>query len=143
MKKWQKLGHGEILVEVLLSEVNELREDKIVRTGQAANQYTPGKETSERRLWRASGAIAADQCEVGWLSKGNSALRGRKNKAKQGLIRDVLHLQWSPIKEGLSDGLEGVCVKHMHRSKKENIVDITCPECQSSCIAPRGSGERA
>ena len=74
MKKWQKLGHGEILVEVLLSEVNELRENEIARSSQAADQDAAGEEAGECHLRGSSGAVAADQGEVGWLSKGNSAL---------------------------------------------------------------------
>ena len=44
MEKSQKLSHGEVLVEVLLSQVNELRKDKVAGASQAANQDAAGEE---------------------------------------------------------------------------------------------------
>ena len=78
-----------------------------------------------------------------WLSEGNSALRGKKNKAEQGLIRDILHLKWSAIKEGLSDGLEGVGVEHVCRPDEEDVVNVACSKGQSRGVAPRRSGKGA
>ena len=136
MKKWQKLRHGEVLVEVLLSQVNELREDQVAGASQAANQDAAGEETSKSHVRRAGSAIAAYQCEMRWLSESNSALRGGKNKAEQGLIRDILHLKWSAVEEGLSDGLERVGVEHACRSEEEDVVNVTCPKRQSRGVSP-------
>ena len=91
-----------------MSQVNELRKDEVTRSSQAADQNAPSEEAGESHVRRACSTIAADQCEMRWLSKGNSALRGGKNETKESLIRDILHLQWSAVEEGLSDGLEGV-----------------------------------
>ena len=62
MEKSQKLSHGEVLVEVLLSQVNELRKDKVAGASQAANQDAAGEETSKSHVRRAGSAIAAYQC---------------------------------------------------------------------------------
>ena len=82
MKKWQKLRHGEVLVKVLLSQVNELRKDQVAGTSQAADQDAASEEASKSHVRRAGSAIAAYQCEMRRLSEGNSALRGVKNKAE-------------------------------------------------------------
>ena len=86
------MSHGEVLVEVLLSQVNELRKDEVAGASQAANQDATGEETSKSDVRGASSAIAADQCEMRWLSEGNSALRSGKDKTEEGLVRDILHL---------------------------------------------------
>ena len=57
---------------------------------------------------RAMSGEPAVRCKMRWFSKGDCALRRGENKTEKGLIRDILHLQWSTVKEGLSDGLEGV-----------------------------------
>ena len=106
---------------------------------QAANQDAASEEASKSHVRRAGSTIAADQCEVRWLSKGNSALRGGKNKAEQCLIRDILHLKWSAVKEGLSDGR----VEHVGRSEEEDIVNVACPKCQPRGITPGRGGKGA
>ena len=77
------MGHGKVLVEVLLSQVNELRKDEVARASQAADQDAPSEEAGEGHVWRTGGTIAADKCEMRWLSKGNSALRSGKNETKK------------------------------------------------------------
>ena len=91
-----------------MSQVNELRKDEVARASQAADQNAPGEEAGKSHVWRTGGTIAADQCEVRWLSKGDCALRSGENKTEKGLIRDIFHLQRSAVNERLSDGLEGV-----------------------------------
>ena len=118
------MNHSKSFVEVLLGQVCELRKDHVPRASQSANQDAACEETSKSHFWRTRSAIAPDQCKVRWLSKGNSALRGRKSKTKEGLIGDILHLKWSAIKEGLSNGLEGVGVEHVGRAKEEDIVNV-------------------
>ena len=134
MEKGQKLSHGEVLVEVLLSQVNELRNDKVpgASPSQAANQDAACEETCKSHVRGAGSPVAAYQSEVRWLSEGNGALRGRKNESKQGL----LHLQRSAVKEGLSDGLEGVGVEHVCRSNEEDVVNVSGSKGQSRGVAP-------
>ena len=127
MEKRQELNHSEGFVEVLLGQVRELRKDHVPRASQTANQDAACEETSKSHFWRTRSAIAPDQCKVRWLSKGNSALGGGKSKAEEGLISDILHLKWSAIEEGLSNGLEGVGVEHVGRSNEEDIVNVACP----------------
>ena len=124
-----------------MSQVNELRKDQIAGASQAANQDAASEETSKSHVRRTGSAIAADQCEMRWLSESDSALRGGKHKAEQGLIRDILHLKWSAVKEGLGDGLEGIGVEHVRRSEEEDIVNVACPKCQSRGVAPRRGGK--
>ena len=127
MKERQELNHSEGFVKVLLGQVRELRKDQVPRASQAANQDAPCEETSKSHFWRPRSTIAPDQCKVRWLSKGDSALRGGKSKAEEGLISDKLHFKWSAIEEGLSNGLEGVGVEHVGRPNEEDIVNVACP----------------
>ena len=121
------MNHRKVFVEVLLSQVRELRKDQIPRTSQSANQDATCEEAGKSHFRGTGSTIASDQCKVRWLSKGDSTLRGGKSKTKQCLIGDILHLKWSAVEEGLSDGLEGVSTEHVGRSKEEDIVDVTCP----------------
>ena len=119
-----------------MSQVRELRKDQVAGPSQAANQDAACEETSKSHVRGAGSAIAAYQCEMRWLSEGNSALRGGKTKTEQGLIRDILHLKWSAVEEGLSDGLERVGVEHVRRSEEEDVVNVACPKRQSRSVSP-------
>ena len=116
------MNHSKVFVEVLLGQVRELRKDQVPRASQAANQDATCEEAGKSHVRRTRSTIAPDQCKVRWLAKGNSALRGGKSETKQCLIGDILHLKWSAIEEGLSDGVEGVGVEHVGRSKEEDII---------------------
>ena len=100
------MPHREVLVEVLLSEVDELRENEVARSSQATYKNATCEKSSESHMWGSSGAVAPNQGQVGWLTKGI----GGESEAEQGVVRDELHVQRPAIKEGLSNGMERIGV---------------------------------
>ena len=88
-------------------------------------------------MWGTSGAVAPNQRQVGWLTKGESPLQGGDSKAQESIFRDELHFQRPAVKEGLGNGMERVGVQHMGMAEEEDVVHIACSKNQACSVAPR------